>query len=39
MKSAMVAGMRGQAAAAELTERLQDLYAEAAHEQREQLPT
>ena len=38
-KSAIVAAMRGQAMAAELSERLQDLYAEAAHEQRGQLPT
>lgn len=33
IKSAMIAGMRGQAMTAELAEHLQDLYAEAVHEQ------
>lgn len=37
IKSAMIGGMRGQAMAAELAEHLQDLYAEAVHEQQGQL--
>ncbi len=35
IKSAMIAGMHGQTMVAELSEHLQDLYAEAAHERLE----